>query len=48
VLCRGSEEALSQCLHNGWGVNNCGHYEDASVICDSKLLCVNGCCVFTW
>ena len=37
VLCRGSEEGLSQCLHSGWGVHNCRHYEDASVICDSKL-----------
>ena len=37
VLCRGSEEGLSQCLHSGWGVHDCSHYEDASVICDSKL-----------
>ena len=37
VSCRGSEDGLSQCLHSGWGVHNCYHYEDASVICDSKI-----------
>ena len=36
VLCKGNEDALSQCLHSGWGVHNCQHSEDASVICTSK------------
>jgi len=40
IACSGSEEGLSQCLHRGWGVHDCRHYEDASVICDSKLLYV--------
>ena len=45
VWCRGSEEGLSQCLHSGWGVHNCHHYEDASVICDSKLYGITVCSV---
>ena len=45
MLCRGSEEGLSQCLHSGWGVHNCYHYEDASVICDSKLYNITVCSV---
>ncbi len=37
VNCSGSEEALHKCHHNGWGRHNCRHYEDAGVICSSKL-----------
>ncbi|RVE71011.1 hypothetical protein OJAV_G00070480 [Oryzias javanicus] len=33
VICTGSESDLSQCTHNGYGVHNCGHTEDAGVIC---------------
>ncbi|NWV80474.1 DMBT1 protein, partial [Dasyornis broadbenti] len=33
VQCRGDEPSLQMCRHNGWGVHNCGHEEDASVIC---------------
>ncbi|NXR19676.1 DMBT1 protein, partial [Cinclus mexicanus] len=33
VQCRGDEPSLQMCRHNGWGVHNCGHREDASVIC---------------
>ena len=33
VECSGYEGALSDCTHNGVGVENCGHYEDASVQC---------------
>ncbi|XP_071494038.1 scavenger receptor cysteine-rich domain-containing protein DMBT1-like [Diadema antillarum] len=33
VLCTGFEENLTECLHDGFEVNNCGHHEDAGVIC---------------
>ncbi|NXR35704.1 DMBT1 protein, partial [Zosterops hypoxanthus] len=33
VQCRGDEPSLQMCQHSGWGVHNCGHMEDASVIC---------------
>ena len=34
VLCFGDEQGLSQCHHRDWGIHNCGHYEDAAVICE--------------
>ena len=37
VGCSGSENSIVNCQHKGWGVENCGHSEDASVICSSKL-----------
>uniref|UniRef100_UPI0037E85BF4 scavenger receptor cysteine-rich domain-containing protein DMBT1-like n=1 Tax=Semicossyphus pulcher TaxID=241346 RepID=UPI0037E85BF4 len=37
VVCSGSETALTQCEHPGFGENNCGHGEDASVICLGAL-----------
>ena len=33
VQCRGNERSIVNCLHGGWGVHNCHHREDASVIC---------------
>ncbi|XP_053927094.1 deleted in malignant brain tumors 1 protein isoform X3 [Cuculus canorus] len=37
VRCRGDEPSLQMCRHNGWGVHNCRHVEDASVICAAAL-----------
>ncbi|KAM6225687.1 antigen WC1.1-like [Spheniscus humboldti] len=41
VGCRGTESALSDCTHNGWGQHNCNHGVDAGVTCSGFRL-VNG------
>ncbi|ELW69712.1 Deleted in malignant brain tumors 1 protein [Tupaia chinensis] len=33
LQCAGVERYLGQCTHSGWLEHNCGHHEDASVIC---------------
>uniref|UniRef100_A0A673T7U9 Soluble scavenger receptor cysteine-rich domain-containing protein SSC5D n=1 Tax=Suricata suricatta TaxID=37032 RepID=A0A673T7U9_SURSU len=42
VQCAGSESHLGQCTHRGEAGHNCGHLEDASVVCTGKGLLVNG------
>ncbi|XP_034062819.1 deleted in malignant brain tumors 1 protein-like [Gymnodraco acuticeps] len=37
VECAGEENAITHCPHNGFGQNNCGHGEDAGVICLGAL-----------
>ena len=36
VQCQGDESSIVNCRRSPWGVHNCGHREDASVICSSK------------
>ncbi|XP_043956783.1 immunoglobulin superfamily member 1-like isoform X1 [Gambusia affinis] len=35
--CSGSETSLAVCGHNGFGIHDCGHHEDAGVICSMSL-----------
>ena len=38
MQCVGSESHLGQCAHGGEAGHNCGHLEDASVICAGEWL----------
>lgn len=38
VDCTGSEQNISQCDHRGLGSHNCGHLEDAGVLCKRECL----------
>ncbi|KAI8485666.1 hypothetical protein Bbelb_366850 [Branchiostoma belcheri] len=42
VGCTGGETSISRCSHNGWGVHNCGHHEDAGADCTSNVRLVGG------
>ncbi|KAM9780719.1 scavenger receptor cysteine-rich domain-containing group B protein isoform 2-T2 [Syngnathus typhle] len=37
VHCTGEETHLSRCIHSGVGQHNCGHHEDAGVICTPAI-----------
>ena len=43
VACTGSETRLAYCFHLGIGIHNCGHSEDAGVVC-AMLGKLNLCC----
>ena len=37
IQCSGSEDHLGQCSGSDWSDHNCGHHEDAGVICSGSL-----------
>lgn len=37
VSCFGNEPSITDCRHPGFGVHNCVHGEDASVVCECKF-----------
>ncbi|XP_072169528.1 scavenger receptor cysteine-rich domain-containing protein DMBT1-like [Diadema setosum] len=38
LMCRGSEISIFACPHGGIGVHNCGHHEDAGVVCSNATV----------
>ena len=38
VACTGRESGLFSCPNRGIGIHNCGHHEDAGVICTGMLV----------
>uniref|UniRef100_A0A663N8F7 SRCR domain-containing protein n=1 Tax=Athene cunicularia TaxID=194338 RepID=A0A663N8F7_ATHCN len=42
VGCKGTESALSDCRHRGWGKHNCNHAQDAGVMCSGFVRLVEG------
>uniref|UniRef100_A0A8C4YMK5 SRCR domain-containing protein n=1 Tax=Gopherus evgoodei TaxID=1825980 RepID=A0A8C4YMK5_9SAUR len=44
LKCSGTESTLSECPSEGWGQHNCGHHEDAGVLCSGseQIRLVNG------
>ena len=42
LKCRGDENSLMECRHRGWGINNCGHFEDVGVTCTNDSVVPTG------
>lgn len=41
IACTGNEETLTNCSNPGWNIHNCGHSEDAGVVC-GRIRLVDG------
>lgn len=37
LICKKGAKKLTQCRHNGWGINNCGIREAVSIECEGKV-----------
>ena len=37
-MCTGAENFIYECQHDDFGQNDCGHGEDAGVVCESELI----------
>ncbi|XP_062373446.1 deleted in malignant brain tumors 1 protein-like [Sardina pilchardus] len=42
VQCVGSESTVKDCKSQRWGAENCGHHQDAGVICSDAVRLANG------
>uniref|UniRef100_A0A3B4FI03 Soluble scavenger receptor cysteine-rich domain-containing protein SSC5D n=1 Tax=Pundamilia nyererei TaxID=303518 RepID=A0A3B4FI03_9CICH len=42
VSCSGIERSLTECQHRGFGLHNCGHREDAGVVCSGGHIRLTG------
>ena len=42
LQCTGDELTLTDCPHNGWGVHDCSHIEDAAVDCETSIVTTQG------
>ena len=38
VKCRGDEQTIAACRHNGWNVHDCNHIEDAGIVCKNDSI----------
>ena len=39
LSCIGNEKHISECVRHSTGVPNCGHSQDAGVVCEGQLVC---------
>jgi len=42
VRCRGDEQSIAACQHNGWNVHDCNHYRDAGIACRNDSIPTQG------